>query len=200
MLAAKTTTEKTGVFSFKRKNISSSPELKFITQLGRNLLFTVHPKKVACRVAEAIQSEVEAEVCAVIVELESVGFVSCAYDADCEEKTDDFLQKTTLKKCFDILPPQVSMWTEEETKFLLKADSHKFEYVSPLHINGEVKGAIIAGFSSASAFTERTERIIDAAAQVAAMSINLTAHYESTIDTSISQARLEHRRCSRYDG
>ncbi len=38
-----------------RKNTDSSRELKFITELGRGLLVTVHPKKVALRVAEAIR-------------------------------------------------------------------------------------------------------------------------------------------------
>ena len=48
----------------------SSSELRFITELGRSLLFTVHPKKVASRVAEAIQREVRAEACAFVVELD----------------------------------------------------------------------------------------------------------------------------------
>jgi hypothetical protein len=48
---------------------SSSAELKFIADLGRSLLFTVHPKKVASKVAEAIRFGSGCDVCAFIVEL-----------------------------------------------------------------------------------------------------------------------------------
>jgi nitrogen fixation/metabolism regulation signal transduction histidine kinase len=37
-------------------------------------------------------------------------------------------------------------------------------------------------------------RLIDAATQMTAMSLNLTAHYEAAINTSINQAKQEHRR------
>jgi len=40
----------------------ASAELKFISDLGRSLLFTVHPKKVASRVSSAIQQSVDAVV------------------------------------------------------------------------------------------------------------------------------------------
>ena len=52
-----------------------------LSELGRSLLFTVHPKKVAERVAEAIQNVVEAEVCMFVAELENIGLISCAYNA-----------------------------------------------------------------------------------------------------------------------
>jgi len=171
----------------------SSAELRFIADLGRRLLFTVHPKKVASRVAEAIRMASGCDVCVFVAELDKIGLVNCAFDQNGEIEI-SVLDREKFEEWLRFMPPQVGHTTDAETEFLLSYEGHSFEYVSPLHINGEVKGAIIAGFSSASAFTERTERIIDAAAQVAAMSINLTAHYESTIDTSISQARLEHRR------
>src|SRR5204862_3035530 len=59
---------------------------------------------------------------------------------------------------------------------------------------GKISGAIIAGFSSADDFGESDERLIDASTQLAAMSINLTAHYEIALDSSISRAREEHRK------
>jgi two-component system, NtrC family, sensor kinase len=171
---------------------SSARELKFITELGRSLLFTVHPKKVVSRVAEAIQSELRAEICAVVVELEHIGLVSCAYSL--RKPKSNFLHKDKFKKRLEFLPPQVSYAQEREKEFLLKGKSHSIEYVSPLHINGEVKGLLIVGFSEKQNCTEATKRLIDAATQMAAMSINLSAHYEAAIDTSISQARAEHRK------
>ncbi len=171
----------------------SASELRFISDLGRSLLFTVHPKKVACRVAEAIQSSVGAEICAFVAELENIGVVSCAYDAK-GEIVSEFLDKGRFEKWVDLLPPQVGHLQEDPKRFLLKGELHGAEYVSPLHINGEIKGAIIVGYSAKEDFSEARTSIVDAATQMAAMSVNLSAHYEAAINSSVTQAREEHRR------
>jgi len=177
-----------------RKNTDSSRELKFITELGRSLLFTVHPKKVALRVAEAIRKQTAVEICAVVVELEHIGLISSAFMFDDTPAQTSFLHKDRFASRLKFLPSQVSYLKENEKEFLLKGKTHNLEYVSPLHINGEVKGAIVVGFRDKKDCTESAQRTIDAAAQMAAMSINLSAHYEATIDTSINQAKEEHRR------
>ena len=194
MLAANRRKRETQLHSSARKNADSSRELKFITDLGRSLLFMVHPKKVAARVAEAIQNETHSEVCAVAVELEHIGLVSSAFAPEMPPSEADFLQKSKFKDWLEFLPPQISVSNETEKEFLLRGKNHAFEYVSPLHINGEVKGAVIAGFAKKQDCTESAMRLIDAATQMAAMSINLSAHYEAAINTSINQAKEEHRR------
>src|SRR4051812_24174114 len=172
---------------------STSTELKFIADLGRALLFTVHPKKVASRVAESIRLASGCKVCAFVVEISNIGLVSSAFDENGEVHT-EFLDRERFDTWLDFLPPQIGYTLQDPPDFLLSGGEHEFEYISPLHINGNVRGAIIAGFSSRSVFTERTERVIDAATQVAAMSISLSAHYETTIDTSITLAKEEHRK------
>ncbi len=167
--------------------------LKFITELGRRLLFSVHPKKVASRVAEALGAETGARLCAVVVELEHIGWVSGIYGAR-ENDRQNFLQKRKFEKWLELLPPQISVWTDNEKEFLLKKGAHGFEYVSPLHINGEGRGAVVVGFDEKRDCPESTRRLIDAATQMAAMSVNLSSYYEAAIDTSISQAREEHRK------
>jgi two-component system, NtrC family, sensor kinase len=179
-------------FSSEWKDSDSSRELKFITELGRSLLFTVHPKKSVARVAEAVQKELDAEICAVVCELEQIGLVSCAFSDD--EPVENFLHRGKFKKWLEVLPSQISFLKENAEDFLLKGTERALEYVSPLHINGEVKGAMIVGFRRHSDCTESAQRVIDAATQMAAMSINLSAHYEAAIDTSINQAREEHRK------
>jgi hypothetical protein len=76
MLAPKRVKSEINSSSFSRTNKNSSPELKFIAELGRSLLFTAHPKKVALRVAESIRTETGAPICAVVVELKQIGIVS----------------------------------------------------------------------------------------------------------------------------
>ncbi len=194
MLAPKRTKSRTDENFSVRENPNPASELKFITELGRSLLFTVHPKKVALRVARAVRQETEAEICAVIVELEHFGLVCCADTANTNNVSPDFLDKNRFRRWLNFLPPQISFWTENEKDFLLKSENHTFEYVSPLHINGEVKGALVVGYNKKSSCAESTQRLIDAATQMAAMSVNLSAHYETAIDTSINRAKEEHRR------
>ncbi len=181
-------------FSACRKTADSSRELKFIAELGRSLLFTIHPKKVAARVAQAICKETSAVIGAIVVELDQIGLVSSAFTCEEGEVNSTFINKNYFQHWIEVLPPQVSYLKDNETEFLLETKSHAFEYVSPLHINGEVKGAIVVGFNSKRDCTEKAQRLIDAATQMAAMSINLSAHYEATINISINQARDEHRR------
>jgi two-component system NtrC family sensor kinase len=180
--------------SATRNKADSSRELKFITELGRSLLVTVHPKKVALRVAEEIRAELSAEICAVVVGLEHIGLISSAFASGSFEAQTNFLHKDRFSSRLKILPPQISYTKENEQDFLLKGKAHGLEYVSPLHINGEVKGAIIVGFRDKKDCTESAQRLVDAVAQMTAMSINLSVHYEATIDFSINQAKEEHRR------
>ena len=194
MLAPKQISKASKSFSLAAKETDASSELKFITELGRSLLVTVHPKKVASRVAEAICRETRAETCVVVVELEQIGLVSGTFASSGTGEKQNVLHKKRFEKWLEILPPQVSVWTENRAEFFLKDEAHEFEYVSPLHINGEVKGAVIVAFETKKDCSETAKRLVDAATQMAAMSINLSAHYESTINVSINQAREEHRK------
>jgi len=194
MLASKRVKSETESSSFSRNNTNSSTELKFITELGRSLLFTVHPKKVALRVAEAIQAETGTPVCAVVAELKHIGIVSSASTRESFKTKPDFLQKHRFDKWLEFLPSQISFLNEDKRDFFLKGNVHNFEYISPVHIDGEVKGATVVGFENKEDCSEAIRRLIDAATQMTAMSLNLSAHYEAAINASINQAKEEHRR------
>ncbi|MEP6703774.1 MAG: ATP-binding protein [Acidobacteriota bacterium] len=172
---------------------NASAELKFISDLGRSLLFTVHPKKVASRVSNAIQHEVDAEICALVAELENIGVISCAFDRR-GEMDSNFLDRSRFEKWLSVLPPQVGHREETPEEFLLSGTDHRVEYVSPIHINGQIRGALVVAFAHKQDLSDSKIKLIDAATQMAAMSINLSAHYEAAINNSINRAREEHRR------
>lgn len=174
------------------ENDDSPNELKFISDLGRSLLFTVHPKKVASRVAEALKEGVNARICAFAAELDNIGVISCAF-GDSGESV-DFLDKSRFERWLRFMPPQVAHSEEDKAEFLLSGAGHEVEYISPVHINGEIKGAVIVGFERKQDFTLGKARLIDAATQMAAMSVNLSAHYEAALNDSITQAKEEHRK------
>jgi two-component system NtrC family sensor kinase len=171
----------------------ASAELRFISDLGRSLLFTVHPKKVASRVTSALLHAMDAEVCALVAELENIGVVSCAFDVR-GELDSNFHHRARFEKWFEILPPQVGHRQEERGEFLLTGESHQLEYVSPIHINGQIRGALIVAFARKQDLNDSKIKVIEAATQMAAMSINLSAHYEAAINNSINRAKEEHRR------
>ncbi len=168
-------------------------DLKFISELGRSLLFTVHPKRVANRVAEAIYNGVDAKACVFVAELESIGLIACAFGAD-GEIGDGALDRTAFDKWLAFMPPQIAYAEESADEFFIKHVDHNAEYISPLHINGKIKGAIITGFADRDDLSDHKARLIDAATQMAAMSVNLSAHYEGALNDSINEAREEHRK------
>jgi two-component system NtrC family sensor kinase len=180
-------------FSPKGNLADSSSDLKFISELGRSLLFAVHPKKIAGQVSKTVRMGVNAELCAVAVELKQIGLVCAAFDKKGELNTNHF-DKSKFKKWVELLPPQVSYLTKNRNEFFFDDQKHKIEYIAPLHIDGEIKGALIVGFNAKSDCSEGVRGLIDAAAQLTALSVNLTTHYEATLKTSINQAKEEHRK------
>ncbi len=171
----------------------NSSELKFISELGRSLLFTVHPKKVASRVAAAILSGVDASTCVFVAELDSIGVITCEMGREGEIEQ-GLLRRDKFEKWLSFMPPQVGYSETDESEFMMAGKRHASEYISPLHINGEIRGVIIVGFETAGDFTDRKTRLIEAATQMAAMSVNLSAHYEVAMHDSITEAREEHRK------
>jgi len=178
------------------KNVNgydSTYELKFIADLGRSLHFTVHPMKVAKRVAQAIQEGIGADFCAVVVKLKNIGLIYSVSEVDGVAVPESF-RKEKFKEWLDILPSQVSFESEEKEEFFFEGKEHEFEYLSPIHIEGDVKGAIIVGFRKKSDCSNSLERLIDAATQMTAMSVNLSAHYEAALSSSVNKAKEEHQK------
>ncbi len=147
----------------------------------------------AARVAEAIQTAVDAEACVFVAELENIGLISCAFNAD-GEMDSGFLNRSRFDKWLAFMPPQIAYSEQTTSEFLIDDSGHASEYISPLHLNSEIRGAIIIGLQAGDELSEHKARLIDAATQMAAMSINLSAHYGAALNSSINEAREEHRK------
>lgn len=171
----------------------ASSGMRFISDLGRSLLFTVHPKKVANVVSRSIRTGVAAPACAVAVNLRHIGLVCNVSVGDTEREASAFKHER-FRRWLSLLPPQVSVINDNPEKFFIDGEDHSSEYIAPIHIEGEVKGAVIVGFEDADDCTREVRQLIDAATQMAAMSINLTSHYEATINSSVTEAKEEHRK------
>ncbi|MEZ5346298.1 MAG: ATP-binding protein [Pyrinomonadaceae bacterium] len=171
----------------------STSKLKFISDLGRGLLSTVHPTKVASQIAEKVREGADAEMCGVFVKLEKIGLVFSAYDSN-GIKNSKVFNRDRINDWLSFLPPQVSFSNDHDEKLFLKGDDHTYEFVSPIQIDGEIKGGIIAAFREAEECTHAVQQLIDSSTQMAAMSLNLSAHYEAALSSSVQQAKDEHRK------
>jgi two-component system, NtrC family, sensor kinase len=169
---------------------SSASDLKFISDLGRSLHLTVHPKKVANRVAEAVCEGTGALGCVFAAEPLSIGLIVSVAGAAEESST---LDRRRFESWLAFLPPQIGYLEDDRAEFMLNGE-HAAEYVAPLSIDGEIRGCVITAFENGQEIDERRIQLIDTITQMAAMSVNLSAHYESTLHTSITEAREEHRR------
>ncbi len=171
----------------------TTERLKFISDLGRSLLFTVHPMKVASQIAAKVREGIGAEFCAVTVELDHIGMICRAFDKS-GDKTSEIFHKERFKNWLSILPSQISFSPNFRDDFFFSGNHHSYEFVSPIHIDGEVKGAIIAAFREESNCSAADQKLIEAVTQMAAMSLNLSAHYEATLSSSVQKAKDEHRK------
>lgn len=171
----------------------STSKLKFISDLGRGLLSTVHPTKIANQVAEKVREGANAEICGIFVKLDKIGLVFSAYDSNGKNSSKVF-RKDRIDNWLTFLPTQVSFANDSEERLFLKGEKHRYEFVSPLQIDGEVKGAIIVAFRDAHDCTQGTQQLIDSSTQMAAMSLNLSAQYEAALSSSVRRAKDEHRK------
>ena len=79
--------------------------------------------------------------------LRTSAVISCAFDRKGESWT-NFFDRPRFEKWLELLPPQIGFMARRTAdEFLLTGSSHTLEYVSPLHINGEIRGAIVVGFA-----------------------------------------------------
>lgn len=171
---------------------NNEPDLTFMSALGRSLFTAVHPKKLAMIAAEQIAGAFDLEACCVCIELDQFGVVTSAFDRDGEIQSDTF-NIESFREWISFLPSQVSFANEKHDK-LFFIDKGKAEYVSPLKVNGEVRGAVVLSFSDGAKIDDHTKQLADAASQMLSLSINLTSHYEARLNSSIHEAKEEHRK------
>ncbi len=167
--------------------------LRFVSELSRSLGCITHPKKIARRVVEALSRETSAEICAIVLELDAVGLITFALDSKGKECV-NFLRKKNPPGILSILPAKISSGTDKPGEFLLNEKKHRYEYVSPIRIGGEVRGFLSVGLSDPDRCDEEMKEVIDAVAQITSLSTNLASYYEAQISESILSTTEEHRK------
>ncbi|HEX8422818.1 MAG TPA: response regulator, partial [Pyrinomonadaceae bacterium] len=198
----------------ERALVGSNRELGFLADLGRGLLVALEPVQVVRRVAGATYEAANASLCAAMLETQQLPDDSarssvarshgdaattlargaaCVFDRDGSAEGDALIDTAKLNEWL-ATNPQAAVRLEEGEKFFLRDASHRVEYVAPLRFGGRALGALIAAYDRAEDCGETESRLIDAAAQQAALAAHISSLYEAARASSASLAKEVERR------
>jgi two-component system NtrC family sensor kinase len=195
-----------GAAQRERALVGSNRELGFLADLGRGLLVALEPLQVARRVAGATYEAANAALCAAVFvtpdgEDDGDGFANdgrakiaaCVFDREGSAEGTRLVHLERLRAWL-ASSPTASALVEDRSQFFLRDGEHAVEYAAPLRFGGRAVGALVAAFDSVEARGETESRLIDAAAQQAALAAHISSLYEAARASSVSLAREVERR------
>ena len=163
--------------------IDSNRELRFLADLGRGLLKTLEPDQLVRRVAGATYEGTGATMCAAFISLGDKGEATCVFDREGSAEDSSLMQVDRLRSWLVSTTP-VPMLVSDKNSFLLLDDAHEVEYTAPLRFGGRTKGALIVAFDKREDCDDTVCRLVDAAAQQAALAAHISSLYQAARDAS----------------
>jgi two-component system NtrC family sensor kinase len=166
--------------------IGSNRELRFLADLGRGLLRTLEPDQLVRRVAGATYEATGAAMSATFVSLGDEREAACVFDREGSAEDAALLQVERVKSWLasatssSLVPELIS----EKKNFLLRDETHAVEYAAPLRFGGRTKGALIVAFDKREDCDDTVCRLVDAAAQQAALAAHISSLYQAARDAS----------------
>ncbi len=177
--------------------IGSNRELSFLADLGRGLLKALEPDQLVRRVAGATYEGTGAALCAAFVTLSDAREASCVFDREGSAEDASLLDIDLLRNWLE--PAAVSVLITDQSAFLIRDDKHIVEYAAPMKFGGRAKGALIVAFDKREDCDETVRRLIDAAAQQAALAAHISTLYLAARDASTSLAAEVERRTAELE-
>ncbi len=166
--------------------IGSNRELRFLADLGRGLLRTVEPEQIVRRVAGATYEGTSAALCAAVM-IGEHGETACVFDREGSAEDSSLLHVVPLQGWLAssaVVPVLIS----DKSAFFLRDDAHAVEYVAPLRFSGRARGALIVAFDKREECDDTVCRLVDAAAQQAALAAHISALYQAAREASANLA------------
>ena len=166
--------------------IGSNLELRFLADLGRGLLRTLEPDQLVRRVAGATYEGTSAAMCAAFVSLGDESEAVCVFDREGSAEDSMLLQIDRLKNWLASATAAnaVPLLISDKGSFLLRDEVHTVEYAAPLRFGGRTKGALIVAFDKREDCDDTVCRLVDAAAQQAALAAHISSLYQAARDAS----------------
>ena len=178
--------------------IGSNRELRFLADLGRGLLRALEPGQLVRRVAGATYEGTSAVLCAAFVKLNEQSDAACVFDREGSAEDSSLLQVDRLKAWLASSSP-VPLLNTDKDKFFLRDDAHRVEYVSPLGFGGRTQGALIVAFDMPEGCDDTVCRLVDAAAQQAALAAHISTLYQAARDASANLTIQVERRTAEVE-
>ena len=170
--------------------LGSNRELTFLADLGRGLLRTLDPDQLVRRVAGSTYEGTSATVCAAYLSVTDTTEAVCVFDREGSAEGASLLRVNRLRSWLNgstssTLAP---LLIEKVNEFLLHDEGHAVEYAAPLRFGGRAKGALIVGFDKREDCDDTVCRLVDAAAQQAALAAHVSSLYQAARDASANLA------------
>jgi PAS domain S-box-containing protein len=182
----------------------SNRELSFIADLGRGLLHALSPAEVVRRVAGATYEGADTALCAAVLLKSDArgakagaggeGLTVCVFDREGTAEENAVLVNVARLRDWLASSPSVSARVERDDEFFLRDHEHAVEYAAPLRFEGQSLGALIVAFDQRGDCGQTEERLVDAAAQQAALAARISTLYEAARSSSVTLAREVERR------
>ena len=169
-------------------------ELQFLADLGRGLLRAHEPEQVVRRVAGATYEGTGAVLCAAALKTDEKKGVACVFDREGVADDGSLLDMDGLSAWLASPASTTPALIDDAEKFLLRDREHAVEYVSPLRFSGRPKGALVVCFDRREDCSEETGRLVDAAAQQAALAAHIASLYATARESSVTLAKEVERR------
>ena len=169
-------------------------ELRFLADLGRGLLQTLEPEQVARRVAGATFEGLNAALCACVVNNNGHGFAVCAFDREGNAEGASLVDLPRLEAWLGSSRSSAPALLTNEREFVLVDDRRITEYVSPIKFGGKILGALVVAFDRSDVDASNECRLIDAAAQQAALAAHISLLYLAARESAATLAEEVDRR------
>lgn len=174
--------------------IGTNRELSFLADLGRGLLRTLYPEQVARRVAGALFEGTTAALSACAVKNNGHGLAVCVFDREGSAENSDLIDIERLEKWLASPGSASAIRLTNNREFILRDEQHDTEYLAPIWFGGKVFGALVVAFGSENDCTPTECRLIDAAAQQAALAAHISSLYLGARESAATLAEEVDRR------
>jgi two-component system NtrC family sensor kinase len=174
--------------------IGSNRELSFLADLGRGLLRTLIPEQVASRVAGAIYEGTNAAQSACAVKNNGHGLAVCVFDREGSAGNSALINLERLERWLQSSRSASPAWLTNDREFLLRDVQHETEYLVPIRFGEKNFGALVVAFEAAKDCTEDECRLINAAAQQAALAAHISTLYLGARESAATLAEEVDRR------
>jgi two-component system NtrC family sensor kinase len=178
--------------------IGSNRELRFLADLGRGLLRALEPEQLVRRVAGATYEGTSAVLCAAFIRLNEQSDAACVFDREGSAEGSSLLDVGRLKDWL-ASAGAVAAFSTEKSSFFLRDDAHQAEYAAPLGFGGHTKGALIVAFDRREDCDDTVCRLVDAAAQQAALAAHISTLYQAARDASANLTIQVERRTAEVE-